>query len=276
MPFLWFNRLEPARRREPGQPIQVRQMQLPGNRIEGKREICRVFEGQAEKRGCQLLRQKKRRMQIRARQLRRRKNVSFNQLSVKERRQIASIETGLREARWGSLEKPVDRSSLVDVERSHEIKFTSILPELRSRFPKGSLELLDESCGRSSLKNELLALKIGGPLSIIRTDVRQGQGWPDVVVNTADLVNGTGTFGGFGKNKFHLVVSTGGSPVYTVAHEKLFYQLVSVLKPGGIGIVEINIPDKELARLAKRLDISIRKRHLNSVVFTKNLGRRKR
>ena len=274
MPFLWFNRLEPARRREPRRPVQVRQMQLPGNRIEGKRAVHKRTAG--KEKGRFLLNPKRRIFQKRQRQLRRRKNVSFKQLSVKERRQIASIESGLREVHWDRLEKPVDRSSLADVERSHEIKFTSILPELRSRFPKGSLVVLDESCGRSSLKNELLALKIGVPLSVIRTDIRQGQGWPDVVVNTVDLVNGTGTFGGFGKNKFHLVVSTGGSPVYTVVHEKLFYQLVSVLKPGGIGIVEINIPGKELARLAKRLNISIRKLHLNSVVFTKNLGRRKR
>lgn len=224
------------------------------------------------------MRARKRKAQIRQRQLRRRKNVSFRQLSVAERKKVAGQERRARADRWRSIKEPLDSDSLLEVEGWHSIKFKPILKKLRSRFQGEKIEVLDEGAGRSSLKHELMQPEFGGNLQVTTTDVRQGNGWPDKRVNVMNLVKE------FGKNRFHLVVSTVGGGTYTPLGEKAIFQMVSVLKPGGIGIVSTNIPDKKLvqvredrlAQLAKRFNITVRKRHADSVVFSKNFGRKKK
>ena len=58
--------------------------------------------------------------------------------------------------------------------------------------------------------------------------------------------------------------------------DKALFQIVSVLKPGGIGIVSTPIMTRGLLQLAKRFNISIQDTYGDSVIFTKNIGRSKK
>ena len=212
---------------------------------------------------------KKRKMQITQRQGRRAKNLSFKQISLKEKKMVTEQEKKARQANWKTIKESMDADSLLDVEGWHNIKFKPVLQSLVKRFPE-KLEILDEGAGRSSLKHELLKSELGEKLNVTTIDVRRGATWSDKIVNIMGLVDK------FGKNKFHLVVSTVGGATYSPLHEKAFFQIVSVLKPGGTGIVSTQLSNKRLRELAKRFNLSIKQFYGGNVVFSKNLVRRKR
>ncbi len=195
--------------------------------------------------------------------------MSFEQVSLEEKKLVAEQERKARNDHWKSFKEPLDIDSLADVESWHNIKFKPVLQKLSKRFPE-KLEVLDEGTGRSSLKHELLKSEFGKKLNVTTTDVRRGTGWPDKEVNVMKLVDT------FGKNKFHLVVSTVGGTIYTPLPEKAFFQIVSVLKPGGTGIVSTGLSTKRLKQLEKRFNISIKQFYGGNVVFSKNLARGKR
>ncbi len=221
---------------------------------------------------------KKRKMQIGQKQLRKRKNVSFKGLSHMERGRVASQEKEANNRSWGRIKEPLDANSLDAIEAFHKTKFKAVLGKLRSIFEGVTLEVLDEAAGRSSLKHELMQPEFGGNLNVTTTDLRRGNGWPNKVANVMGLVKK------FGKNRFHLVVSTAGGGLYSPLTEKAFFQLVSVVKPGGIGMVDVRKPGSELvqprvdmiAQLARRFNVSIKQWNAYSIVFTKNFGRGKR
>jgi hypothetical protein len=171
---------------------------------------------------------KKRKAQIRQRQLKRKKNVSFKLFSAEENREIAKQKKSARGDVWKYRKDKLDADTLVEVESQHGMKFKPLLKKLRAVFSDQKIEVLDEGSGKSSLKEELMEPKFGGNLHITTTDVRSGRGWPDKVVNVTDLVKE------FGKNKFHF------------------------------------------AELERRLNFSIKKRYADSILFTKNIGRRKK
>ncbi|MDP2973708.1 MAG: hypothetical protein Q8N60_01525, partial [Candidatus Diapherotrites archaeon] len=135
-----------------------------------------------------------------------------------------------------------------------------------------TIEVLDEAAGRSGFKHELEKL-CGGSVRVTTTDVRSGNGWPDKVVDVMDLADNKK---GFGKNRFHLVVSTVGGALYGPLPEKAIFQIVSVLKPGGIGVVSAKISNERLKQLAKRFNLTIKQHYADSVVFSKNVGREKK
>jgi len=211
----------------------------------------------------------KRRLQITQRQKRKRKNLSFSQVSLGEKKLVSAQEKKARQDNWKTVKEPMDTDSLIDVEGWHNIKFKPVLQKLFKRFPE-KLEVLDEGTGRSSLKHELLKSEFGKKLNITTTDVRRGATWPDKKANIMELVDK------FGKSKFHLVVSTVGGAMYSPLQEKAFFQIVSVLKPGGTGIVSTSIPKKRLTELAKRFNLSIKQIYASSVVFSKNIAKGKR
>ncbi|MBN2067295.1 MAG: hypothetical protein JW744_02410 [Candidatus Diapherotrites archaeon] len=208
---------------------------------------------------------RRRKQQINLRRKRARKNVSFRALTGEERRRVEEQELSAIRDTWVRGKDAFDVDGLLSVESLHNIKFKPLLQKLQKRFPFEKLGVLDEGAGRSSLKEELLRSELGKGLRITTTDVRKNV-VPDRVANVLGLV------GEFGKNKFHLVVSTAGGALYTPAGEKALFQIVSVLKPGGIGIVDTSISNERLHQLAKRLNFSIQKIHSHSVVFTKNFG----
>ena len=137
-----------------------------------------------------------------------------------------------------------------DIERLAGVSFDSIIGKLRKKFPEQQLVGLDEGAGKSTLAAELRA-KFG--LTVVQTDAR-----PDFFatethkrVNVVDLVKH------FGKGKFHLAVSSFGGVNYSPLQEKALYQLVSVLKQGGIGIVGCKIGPTDLFYLSKKLNITV-------------------
>jgi len=213
---------------------------------------------------------KKRKMRIKKKQLRRSKNLSFRVLSVGERKKVVEQERAAKTSSWKSIKEPLDMDSLEAIEGWHNIKFKPLLQNLRERFPGESIKVLDEGAGRSSLKHELTQPKFGGRLDVTTTDVRLGRGWPDKVVNVVDLVKE------FGKNRFHLVVSTAAGGTYSPLGEKALFQIVSVLKPGGKGVVSTSLSNDKLASLSKRLNITIKKNYAGNILFTKNIGIKKK
>ena len=102
----------------------------------------------------------------------------------------------------------VTRRNLADVEAEHGIKFKPVIKKLQTGFPKQMIEVLDEGAGRSSLKKELM--RDFERVHVTTTDIRKWKRWlglkrePDVRANVMDLTKV------FGKNRFHLVVSTMG------------------------------------------------------------------
>ncbi len=226
---------------------------------------------------------KKRKMKIKQKQKRKSKDVSFQKLSVGEAKAVAEQESRAKLFRtrleWFGA---IGRNIAAIQHCIHGIKFKPIIKELRERFPGTTLEVLDEGAGRSSLKNSLLwRFK---DLNVTTTDICEGKLWPmpkkpDKIANVLDLVKS------FGKNKFHLVISTGGGAWRSPVPEKAFFQIVSVLQPKGTGIIATAIPKERLYQLAKRFNVTIQRIRtlesrqgdvVNSVIFTKNSGRKKK
>ena len=224
---------------------------------------------------------KRRKHQIRQRQLRRRKNASFKELSVREREAVAEQEEkAVEKTVWDDHFSPSDTRRLYEVARRHgRVDFKQVLDELSGRFPGEKLEVLDEGAGRSTLYKELPRLASKAKVKVTRTDVRKGWkrihwpwSWPDKVVNVMGLAQE------FGKKRFHLVVSTESGVSNTALPEKAIFQIVEVLKPRGIGMVTFSrskISEERIRQLAKRFNITIRRIGEGRVFFTKNQGRKK-
>jgi dihydrofolate reductase len=205
----------------------------------------------------------KRKRLIRQRRKRRKKNISFKTISAAERERAAADEKAAVSSTWVIGGRAVDKRSLKRIQKVTGVKFKALLKELRQRFPCERIEVLVEGCGRSDFKQELMHPRLGGNLRVTTTDVRQGDGWPDRRVNAIDLTQA------FGKNKFHLVVSIGGGVYFSPLVEKAFFQAVSVLKRGGIGVVSTLIPPKRLRELEKRFHIRVVKKIHTVVIFRK-------
>ncbi len=217
---------------------------------------------------------KKRIFQIRQRQLRRRKNVSFKQLSVGEQKMVRNQQMRLYGASLLGVTPYLERGrGIRGIESLQQVNFNSLIGHLRRRFPSETIEVLDEGSGESSLKESLMKLD---NVTVTRTDVMAGPNWPDKHADVIDLVKV------FGKNKFHLVNSCFGGAFHTPLKEKAIFQIVSVLKPGGVAIVITKLPEEELKKLSKRFNISIKstfgveEKMVYRVLFTKNFGRSKK
>lgn len=227
---------------------------------------------------------KKRRMQIRHRKLRRRKNVSFKELSAKEFGLVKEQAEWVSKGVFG-----IDTRSLSQIRDKNKVPFKSIFENLRQRFPDQVLDVLCEGIGRSSLKEDLLRSTANlGKLNVVTTDIRAGEGWPDVHSNVFDLSRT------FKRKRFHIVISAFGGPTIspmpeifghskTPLLEKAFFQVASVLEPGGVGVLLVgkNYLEGKLPSLAKRLNLSIKINKSiqwegRTIIFTKNIGRRKR
>jgi len=215
---------------------------------------------------------KKRKAEIRQRQKRRAKGVSFRQINHAEHKSIAQQREAAVKKTW----KFLDERSLTEIQSEHHVSFKSLIEKLRARFPGEALNVLNEGSGRDKLKQALKGKEFGGGIDVMNTDIRQGEGWPDKVVGVMGIEKE------FGRKQFHLVVSTFGGGTYSPMHEKAFFQLVSVLKPGGIGVAKTRISEKRVLELAKRLNLKVMRIHrplfgpVLSVTFTKNISKPKR
>lgn len=229
---------------------------------------------------------KKRIAQIRQSQKRKRKNLSFKEIALAEKREIARQHKEALRKSWVSGKLYLDTRSLSEIEGQQGIKFYGLIEKLRKNFPAEQIEVLNEGVGRSTLKQELM--RGFKNLNVTTTDIRRGKNWPDKIANVMELVEK------FGKNRFHMIVSSFGGVSYTPLPEKALFQIVSVLRPRGIGAVSVPImPESKLYKLAKRLNITIQKTMVGghvttyedymktenlvtSFVFTKNIGMRKK
>ncbi len=222
--------------------------------------------------------QSRKRFQIPQRRKRRAKNTSFKRLSAPEVQGVKAQQRGVI-LRFNEIKRagaPVfdDARSLAEIERFHSIKFKQLFAKLRSRFKGETLEVLDEGAGRSPLHSGLALLGFGGNIGATTTDIREDVS-PDVRVNAVELADR------FGKGRFHLVVSTASGTLYSPVPEKAIFQVVSTLKPGGMGVITVRMPRHKLDQLAQRFNISIGQvtpalGSASSVVFTKNIGKIKR
>lgn len=153
------------------------------------------------------------------------------------------------------------------IEGKMGVMYKPIIEELRKRFPGERLEGLDEGGGASTFKKELMAPKLSGNIKVTTTDVRK-LATVDAVVNVHGLVKR------FGENRFHFVNSCFGGVAFSPCPQQALYQIVAVLKPGGIGVVTHAFsfaPKEFMEKLAKTLNISIIKQPKSySLVFKKN------
>ena len=210
---------------------------------------------------------KKRQEQIKQRRTRRRKMVSFQTLSLAERRQVEEIKSDWIAGRRSS---PSDLRNLKISRRTHDVKIKPLAQRLSKTFPGQKIEVLDEGAGRSSVKVDLMEL-FGENVNVTTTDLRPVGTKVDKVVGVVDLVKQ------FGKGKFHLVISTFGGVFYSPVPEKALFQVVSLLKPGGIGLVKINLSQERLSEIAKTFNINIiQSKFPHKLVFVKNFVKKKK
>lgn len=163
-----------------------------------------------------------------------------------------------------------DTRPLTEIESMHRVRFINRIEALRRRFKNERIEVLDEGAGNSSFARELRekAKNKFGPNSIriTRTDTRT-RGVPVLeLVNTSPerLVET------FGKNRFHLVVSTyGGIHHGKVKDLNILANIIEVLKPGGEArIFSHFMEDAAIEKIKKNFhNVSIAREALRLVIF---------
>jgi len=225
------------------------------------------------------LRAVERKAKIRQKQKRGRKNVSLTNFSVAEKRAVAEQEETAKKTFWNSRSlgkcafSRTDRRTLKEVEQFHGIKIKPIIEKLFLRFQDETLEVLDEGAGKSSFASGLRK-SFGKNLNVTKTDIRSSFFSKTTKVKVMGLVKK------FGKNRFHLVFSTAGGAEYSSLSKKALYQIVSVIKPGGVGVVGTNLvfskTPLQLENLAKKFNITVKQLTGVGIVFTKNIGRKKK
>lgn len=219
---------------------------------------------------------KRQRFKINQRWLRRRKNLSFAQLGAGDKKAIEQQE------RAHSIRTARDFGTLAD---QSGLDFQKVIAEVKNRFPGETLEMLDEGGGENTYA---LSLRItsGQKLHVVKTDIPGGFTFGSAVESNVNYL-----VKNLGKNRFHLALSIAGGLRYTPLVEKAFFQFVSVIKPGGIGVVFGNTKlAVTIKKLANRFNITIlpypNRYNIYSpfpatteqyfVVFTKNIGRKKK
>lgn len=203
------------------------------------------------------------------------KKRSRKRLSSEDNAAVKGQERNTRRTLWGLLGNPIENRTLKQVEDLHGISFASLIPKLTRKFPGQRLQVLDEAAGKSSLARELRK-DFGRSLKVTKTDIRRLLLRGVKNVNVIDLLER------FGKNRFHLIISSGGGAYRSPLQEEALRQIVSVLKPGGIGAVSTTFA-KDLGirrnpqKLENKFNIKIKwfTKGNHGFVFTKNLSGKK-
>lgn len=170
-----------------------------------------------------------------------------------------------------------DHRSIYQVQEVHERDFVSITRKLLQRFPKGEINVLDEGAGQSTFHEDLSKLVGDDRVKVYRSDIRYliptsytKPVPPEKLVET------------FGKNHFHLIVSTFGGTTYSkINSEKAIANIATVLKTGGIASIATSRNDDyvngrqvslaDLTRIIKRfpeLKITEEKKRGKTVIIT--------
>ncbi|MCR4369050.1 MAG: hypothetical protein NUV67_04045 [archaeon] len=155
-------------------------------------------------------------------------------------RAAEDVYRGLK--REGKVSRP-----LAKINDIHEVDFAEVVGRLQQRFPGERIRVLNEGNGKSLFASGLVSVAKGVDLDFIKTDIAHSAQF-DVLASPEELVSK------FGRDSFHLVVSTFGGASYTNANAaKAIMNVAEVLKPGGVAYIAIPYfrMDKELVRLAK-------------------------
>ncbi|HLC92806.1 MAG TPA: class I SAM-dependent methyltransferase [archaeon] len=117
------------------------------------------------------------------------------------------------------------RRNLEKIQRDHGVNFRKKVGTLKARFPKQRIEILNEGCGESSFAAELASEK---GIRITNSDLVDRHSQPNFhKVSVHDLARR------FGKNRFHLVVSTRGGVDWGGDSRSSLSNIYEILKPGG-------------------------------------------
>ena len=151
--------------------------------------------------------------------------------------------------------------TLAEVNSFHRKDFVKIIHDLKRNFPNEQLEVLDEGAGNSSFGKELqenVKTQTGLEINVTRTDL---QGVADSRPHSPQEL-----FKHFGRNKFHLIVSTFGGTTYSHSIQKSVSNLISVLKPGGVASLLLQ-GSKERLEQIKKLGRVFPNAHLDFFVY---------
>ncbi|MFH0955571.1 MAG: hypothetical protein V1777_05690 [Candidatus Micrarchaeota archaeon] len=174
-------------------------------------------------------------------------------LSPTERKKVNYSQKKMEEIPWGQDEVRPDTRSLKEVNAEHNVDFMVRLRELKQRFRNQTLEVLDEAAGKSTFATQLTeeANREFGPnaIRITRTDIRE-KGLSGLKIDRVPVER---LVEKYGKNRFHLVVSTLGGPNYTsITSIKALANIIEVLKPGGEARVKTQFTDPSVIRNLKK------------------------
>ncbi|MBU0635960.1 hypothetical protein KKE06_02960 [Candidatus Micrarchaeota archaeon] len=196
------------------------------------------------------------------------KRQKLRQLFELDRKKIKCAQIFCENKKW--IAPSADNRNLATVESIHRIKFFTLIRALRKRFKNRRIEVLDEGAENSSFARKLQKKveKEFGPNSIrvIRTDIRK-RGVP-----TSNLVNTPSErlVETFGKNRFHLVVSSFTGLNYTKVNSvKALANAIEVLRSGGEARICSNvIKDSDIKTIEKNFrNVYIVRNEFRIVIF---------
>ncbi len=178
---------------------------------------------------------------------RKKKKESAIKLSIADFRKLRKIKIRSDSATLGDIFS--DRS-LDEINQIHRMNILDYLQYLRRRFKNQTLEVLDEGARGGGLAKELQekANKEFGPNAarVIAADIRNFTASGVQNVAAEELVKR------FGKDRFHLIISTHGGGSYTQFEKiKVLSNIVAALKPGGMATIAMRLQIAERPVLEK-------------------------
>jgi len=144
------------------------------------------------------------------------------------------------------------------VEKDQGIKFQEEIGKLKKRFPRQKIEILDEGCGLSTLADELEQ--------------------PNVHISKSDLVHSVSPkkfhkvsvhdlAKHFGKNRFHLIISTRGGVDWGGDYKNAIANIYATLKPRGKAFITATANSELMQKCAQDLGITYKGRWNGIILF---------
>lgn len=182
--------------------------------------------------------QSRRRMIIRQARKKRKKQAKSIILPQNQKRELKQFIASGQFRLEARNDRGFMKRRLIEVEVRHEKDFTRIVADLRRRFKNRQIEVLDEGAGNSTFIEELSGKSPAGTINGTKTDIRYGSGKDPNAISPEQLVDH------FGKERFHLIVSTFGGTTYTsISQEKALANIIQCLKTGGMASIVLGNND---------------------------------
>ncbi|MFH1256726.1 MAG: hypothetical protein V1494_05555 [Candidatus Diapherotrites archaeon] len=197
---------------------------------------------------------KRKRFQIRQRQKR---------ISGFKKARIKYIQEGLKSLAEQRKKVGCNYRTLDQVEEEHLVKFQDVINRLKKRFPGKTIRVLDEGAGESSLAHELSQKGV----SIVRSDLLE-RPFTDFAGEYHDKTPIYTLAKHFGKNKFHLIISTFSGAYYAEKFAASCANIYTTLESGGEAFVIFSkVPYSKVYGVLNEMGIKYKRKGFSIRIF---------